>query len=113
MYYYKIKIYIPYTGDEKIREGIVAGDTFTQAIENIESDYGKDDVLEIRFLAPLIGEGNGFCIELNELKRNFDDYGVNYDEGAEDDVRYTVNPECLKQLEAKREQDDIEAFKKF
>lgn len=113
MYYYKITIYNEYIGDEEIKEGIVTGDTFTQSIENIESEYGKGNVLGICFLAPLVGEGDGLCIELSELKRNFADYGANYDEGAEDDVRYAINPKHLKQLEAEREQDDIEAFKKF
>lgn len=113
MYYYKIKIYNDYTCDEEIKEGIVTGDTFTQAIENIESEYGKDDVFEIHFLAPLVGEGDGLCIELTELEKNLVDYGANYSERAENEVRYAVNPEYLKQLEAKREQDDIEAFKKL
>ena len=80
MYYYKIKYYN--CGEEGISEGIVTGETFTQAIENIEHEYGKDNVLEIRFLAPILGEGDGFCIELNELFSNLKDYGVNYGERA-------------------------------
>lgn len=82
MYYYKIKTCNEYAGNEGVAEGIVTGDTFTQAIENIESEYGKDEALEIHFLAPLVGEGDGLCIELNELKKNFTDYGANYDERA-------------------------------
>ena len=50
---------------------------------------------------------------MTELEKNLIDYGANYSERAENEVRYAVNPEYLKQLEAKREQDDIEAFKKL
>lgn len=107
MYYYKIKHFNCNKNEEGISEGIVTGETFTQAIENIESEYGKDDVFEIRFLAPLIGEGDGFCIELNELFDNFRDYGVNYGERAKENK--TPDPLTLMSM-AKR--GSFEEFKK-
>ena len=84
MFYYKIKVFSEFDGNEEVCEGITTGETYTQAFENIESEYGKEYIEEIHFLAPLVGEGDGLCIELNELKENLTNYGVNYGERAKE-----------------------------
>lgn len=62
MFQYKIKVYDA-DDDKTIKVmGIVIGNNFVQAMENLSDHYG-DDLLEVVLLIPV---GNDNCYELSE-----------------------------------------------